>query len=305
MSYFSENFDNDYQDIFLPPPDDLTKHNSKPISKWSDFVHRNQGVITVTILFALFTCNQTDRYVVGAVLIEVQDYFQIDKSTAGLLQTILLLSSMAASPLFGYLGDRYNRQYLLVVSVLLWTASVLAGSFCDRDQFALFCVSRALFGVASASFETVAVHILGFVFFQNLINDKAELNYKLKIKNKFKGDCFADQEVVRNRALVTYFMAPPIGTGLSYIISVVSKDLVSPNDWRYVMRVTSFILIPVLVALLTVYVEPEKKKQLDEFQAVKKRKYLADVGLLMRNKTYIMLTLAWVCGLSSLGTHFD
>jgi MFS family permease len=276
MSYFS-NLEDNYKEVFLV--DEKAKLTAKKTppdpTRWTKFKNEYQGALTICILYGLYVSNATDRYVVSAVLIDVQDYFQVSKSTTGLLQTIYYLSYMIMSPLVGYLGDRYNRRYLLIFSILLWTGSVLMGSFCTPGQFIWFCMTRASFGVASACFETIAIPIIG--------------------------DRFANDEKTRNRALVVYFTAPPIGTGLSFIISVLSKDYIS-SDWRYVMRFTPFILGIVLIALLTVYVEPERK--IDESSremSVGKREYKKDVRLLMRNKTYLLLVLAWVFGLSSLG----
>ncbi len=98
-----------------------------------------------------------------------------------------------------------------------------------------------------------------------------------------------------------YFTGSPIGTGLSYIISVVSKDYIS-RDWRYAMRLTPFVLCLVLIALLLLYEEPERK--IDEYtseMSMVKREYKKDVRTLARNKTYVLLVLAWVFGLSALG----
>lgn len=136
----------------------------------------NQGLITSLILFLLQLVNMTDRYIVSSVLLEVEAFFQVSKSTAGLLQTVFLLSYMAFSPLNGYLGDRINRKYLLIASILLWMISTIGGSLVGSKFFYLFVLSRCLFGIATASFETIAVPIIGdrhllniFIYYLNWI----------------------------------------------------------------------------------------------------------------------------------------
>lgn len=130
-------------------------------SCWKRTIESHQGLITALILFFLQLINIADRYIVSSVLADVQAFFQVSNSTAGLLQTIFLLSYMAFSPLNGYLGDRINRKYLLITSILLWMTSTIGGSLVNHNRFYLFALSRCLFGIATASFETIAVPIIG------------------------------------------------------------------------------------------------------------------------------------------------
>ena len=69
----------------------------------------------------------------SGVLTQIQDYFQIDDGRAGLLQTAFICSYMFMAPLFGYLGDRYNRKYLIVCGITFWSLMTLIGSFVSRD----------------------------------------------------------------------------------------------------------------------------------------------------------------------------
>lgn len=54
---------------------------------------------------------------------------KIDDKEAGLLQTSFIISFMMFSPIFGYLGDRYTRKYLMAVGLTFWCVFVFAGSF--------------------------------------------------------------------------------------------------------------------------------------------------------------------------------
>ena len=53
----------------------------------------------------------------------------MDDTEAGFLQTAFIVSYMILSPLFGYLGDRYTRKYIMTLGILLWSAFTLTGSF--------------------------------------------------------------------------------------------------------------------------------------------------------------------------------
>ena len=53
----------------------------------------------------------------------------VSDTQGGLLQTAFIVSYMLLSPLFGYLGDRYTRKYIITFGVLFWAGFTLAGSF--------------------------------------------------------------------------------------------------------------------------------------------------------------------------------
>ena len=128
----------------------------------------NQKIIIPFLLAVLQILNNTDRYVVSSVLIDIQAYFNIEKSTAGLLQTIFLLTYLAISPPPGYLGDRINRKYILCAGMCIWLVSTIGGSFVGSNLFVLFVFSRVLFGVATAFFEIIAMPILADTFKNDL-----------------------------------------------------------------------------------------------------------------------------------------
>lgn len=70
-----------------------------------------------------------------AVLSEVEDKTQngfhqpVDDKLGGLLQTSFIVSYMLLSPLFGYLGDRWTRKYIVGVGIMVWSAFTLISSF--------------------------------------------------------------------------------------------------------------------------------------------------------------------------------
>lgn len=67
----------------------------------------------------------------AGVLPEVKKHFTIGDDKGGLLQTAFVLSYMLFAPLFGYLGDRYNRKLIMAFGVFLWSLTTMAGSFMD------------------------------------------------------------------------------------------------------------------------------------------------------------------------------
>lgn len=66
---------------------------------------------------------------VAGVLTEIKHDFKITNDKSGLLQTAFILSYMVFAPLFGYLGDRYNRKVIMSSGVFLWCLTTFIGSY--------------------------------------------------------------------------------------------------------------------------------------------------------------------------------
>lgn len=66
------------------------------------------------------------------VLPEIKAYFKINNTQAGLLQTMFTCSYMIFAPLFGYLGDRFPRKYVMALGIMIWSVMTMAGSFMDE-----------------------------------------------------------------------------------------------------------------------------------------------------------------------------
>ena len=81
----------------------------------------------VSVLFKFYP------YLVSGVLLEIQDYYNINNSQAGLLQTAFICSYMILSPIFGYMGDRYNRKMIMACGILFWSLVTLMGSFVPKN----------------------------------------------------------------------------------------------------------------------------------------------------------------------------
>lgn len=108
----------------------------------------------------------------------------MDDKAAGLLQTVFVLSYMIFAPLFGYLGDRYSRIWIMAVGVALWSATTVLGSFMDSSFW--FMVFRALVGIGEASYSTIAPTIISDMFVRD----------------------------VRSKMLAMFYFAIPVGSGL-------------------------------------------------------------------------------------------
>ena len=52
----------------------------------------------------------------------------LSDTKVALLQTGFVISYMFASPIFGYLGDRFSRKHLMTLGVILWSFFTAASS---------------------------------------------------------------------------------------------------------------------------------------------------------------------------------
>ena len=81
--------------------------------------------------------NFFDRATVPAVLGDISTDLcsqekvnvQCSDSKEGLLATMFTIVFFLVSPFIGYLGDRYNRKYIIVSGVCLWIAFSITSTF--------------------------------------------------------------------------------------------------------------------------------------------------------------------------------
>jgi len=78
--------------------------------------------------FSQLVC-ETVEFFVSGVLSDIKHDFDIGNDKSGLLQTAFILSYMVFAPLFGYLGDRYNRKFIMSGGVFLWCLMTFIGSY--------------------------------------------------------------------------------------------------------------------------------------------------------------------------------
>ncbi|XP_060803452.1 protein spinster isoform X4 [Amyelois transitella] len=180
---------------------------------------------------------------------------------AGLLQTVFVVAYMVFAPIFGYLGDRHSRRAIMAFGVALWSITTFLGSFIKH--FAWFAVFRGLVGVGEASYSTIAPTIISDLFVGN----------------------------VRTKMLALFYFAIPVGSGMGYIVGSLAGA--AAGNWRWGLRVTPF-LGSVAVALILWVMEDPERGQAEESQ-IKPTSYGDDLRSLVRNRSFMMSTLAFTC----------
>ena len=75
----------------------------------------------LALLLAINLFNYLDRQVLSAVQMRLEGEFGRSKAEIGLLASMFLISYTFAAPVFGWLGDRMPRWWLVGVGVIIWS----------------------------------------------------------------------------------------------------------------------------------------------------------------------------------------
>lgn len=225
--------------------------------------HRFRDYLSVAILFFINLINYVDRYTIAGVLDKVIIHYGLNNSMGGLLQTVFVVTYMLTAPVFGFLGDRYRRRYIMAGGVAFWSLTTLLGSLPPKE-FGWFAVLRALVGVGEASYSTVAPTVIG--------------------------DLFAGP--MRTKMLALFYFAIPVGSGLGYIVgSSVSSAM---GAWYWALRVTPM-LGGVAVLLVLFLLRDPLRGASDGGSDLRPSSLCQDVRSLAHNRSYIWSTLGFTC----------
>jgi len=245
------------------PDSDHGKHAGGKKDRDRDSWHcRSYAVLAILLLANLI--NYMDRYTIAGVLEDVQRFYSISNAQAGLLQTSFILSYMLLSPVFGYLGDRYNRKYIMAGGILFWSLITLAGSFISQENYVVFLLMRALVGVGEASYSTIAPTIIADIFSKSM----------------------------RTKALSIFYFAIPVGSGLGYIVG--SKVAEAMGNWQWALRVTPVLGILCTLLVMFVIVEPPRGAS-DGGILLRRTSWLSDLVYLVKHKSFMLSSLGFTC----------
>ncbi|XP_054565228.1 protein spinster homolog 3 isoform X2 [Eptesicus fuscus] len=235
-----------------PPP-----HTPAP---WS--LPRWRAYVAAAVLCYINLLNYMNWFIIAGVLLDVQKFFRISDSSAGLLQTVFTGCLLLSAPVFGYLGDRHSRKATLSFGILLWSGAGLSSSFIPRQYSWLFFLSRGAVGIGTASYSTLAPTILADLF-------------------------VSDQ---RTRVLAIFYIFIPVGSGLGYVLGAAVKALT--GNWRWALRIMPCLEAVALILLVTLVPDPprgaaEKQREVRDLRST----WCEDVRYLGRNWSFVWSTL--------------
>jgi MFS family permease len=145
-------------------------------------------VVSLVLLTGLNLLDYMDRWVLAAVFTPLKEDLHLSDEQLGTLQTAFIWGYFLTSPIFGYLGDRIPRRWLIGAGVFVWSIGTLASGH-GGAFFPLLCF-RVLVGFGEASFGTISP---GWI-----------------------ADLFPPTR--RNNAISFFYLAIPVGSALGYVI---------------------------------------------------------------------------------------
>ncbi|XP_062392259.1 sphingosine-1-phosphate transporter SPNS2 isoform X4 [Sardina pilchardus] len=208
--------------------------------------------------------NYMDRYTVQGVLLDIQQHFNVSDTLAGLLSTVFICSFMFAAPVFGYLGDRFNRKVILSCGIFFWSLVTLLSSFItNKDHYWLFVLSRGLVGIGESSYSSISPTIIGDLFTNNS----------------------------RTMMLSVFYLAIPLGSGLGYILGSTAKE--AAGDWHWALRVSPFLGITAGTLILVFVPEPKRGTAEQHGARFKSQTtWVCDMKALLKNRSFVFSSLA-------------
>jgi sugar phosphate permease len=100
----------------------------------------------IIILWLAFLFNQADRQIFNVVLPSIRDDLGLTDANMGLIASVFTLFYGLMVPVGGILGDRINKKYILIISLLVWSAATLTTGFSSTLIHLLILRSIALGG---------------------------------------------------------------------------------------------------------------------------------------------------------------
>ncbi|KAI3373444.1 hypothetical protein L3Q82_022044 [Scortum barcoo] len=221
-----------------------------------------RAYVTVAVLCYINLLNYMERYTIAGVLSNIQKFFDIRDSTAALLQTVFICSFLLLAPLFGYLGDRYNRKYIMIAGLSVWLVTAAGSSLVTESLFWLLMLLRGLVGVGEASYSTIAPTIIG--------------------------DLFTGAK--RSIMIMVFYIFIPVGSGLGYISGAGIATLT--GDWRWALRITPILGLVGLALLALLCPHPPRGAAETHGRGITgQSSYKEDVKYLWKNKSYVWSSL--------------
>ena len=142
--------------------------------------------LSLAFLTGLNLFNYLDRYVLSAVLPPLQTDLRLNDAQGGFLASAFMIGYFVSSPVFGYLGDRSSRKWLIAFGVFFWSVGTILSAYCHSYGTMIAC--RLLVGLGEASYATLAPAWLADLF----------------------------PSARRNNALTIFYVAIPVGSALGY-----------------------------------------------------------------------------------------
>ncbi|MDB6111019.1 MAG: Multidrug resistance protein, partial [Pedosphaera sp.] len=116
----------------------------------------------LVILTGLNLFNYIDRAVLNAVRTPLAGDFHVNYGESGQALTAFMIGYFITSPIFGYLGDRVSRKWLIATGIFVWSVGTVLTGF--AATFAILLSYRVLVGVGEASYASISPGLISDTF---------------------------------------------------------------------------------------------------------------------------------------------
>lgn len=154
---------------------------------------------SLAVLTGLNLVDYLDRQLLAAVLTPIKTELNLSDEQLGTIQSAFMWGYFLTSPIFGYLGDRVPRRWLVAAGVFVWSFGTLMSGHVSALGALIFY--RVLVGFGEASFGTISP---GWI-----------------------ADLFPTAR--RNNAISIFYLAIPVGSALGYILG---SKIAAVYGWR-------------------------------------------------------------------------
>lgn len=211
----------------------------------------------VLIIFTLLNLiNYIDRLVIFSIQDLIKKDFTLTDAKLGLLASAFMVCYMVAALILGWLGDRFNRKYIVFASALVWSIATFTSGL--MHDYTTLLITRMIVGIGEAAYTTIVPSMIGDYF-----------------RGKPKG-----------KVLSIYYVVMPLGGALSYLVG---GNIGPEFGWQRPFQIMGVIGIPLAILLLFIKEPARENKDLPE--AKFSFSILQNYKMLLQNKAFIFVTL--------------
>ena len=123
---------------------------------------RSYKWLMLGMLSMAFFFHQADRVLFGLLTIPIQEDLRLSDLQIGLVNTSLFCTLAVATPVAGFLGDRFSRKWIITISLLFWSLMTactgFVGGLCGLVFFRSIATGGGEAFYAPSAYSLIASH---------------------------------------------------------------------------------------------------------------------------------------------------
>lgn len=217
-----------------------------------------RGWLIVASLFIIAMLNYLDRTMITTMRTSIVEAIPMSDAKFGLLTSVFLWVYGLCSPVAGYVADRYNRSYVIITSLFIWSAVTWLTA--HATNFEQLLATRALMGLSEACYIPAALALI------------------------------ADYHRDKTRSLATGIHQAGIMMGQS--LGFVGGWIAENSTWNHAFAILGLIGVVYAVVMIFILRQPAKKNPL-KTDAPRKVSFRNGIITLMHNANFLKVLGYW------------